>query len=82
MNLTKIDISIKGNFIIIYTANNVSGSTFLELDKDELKEIVKQIGTVKQLLNIQKQLTSKVPMYISLYIMYKVCMYLIVTCCV
>lgn len=28
---------------------------FLELDKDDIKEIVKQIGTVKQLQGIQSQ---------------------------
>ena len=46
--------------------NNVTGAVFLELDKDELKEIVKQIGTVKQLQSIQSQQKKpKVHMYLA-----------------
>ena len=39
----------------MYSENNVTGAIFLELDKGDLKDIVKQIGTVKQLQNIQSQ---------------------------
>ena len=43
-----------------YLENNVTGSTFLELDENKLKGIVKQIGTVKQLQKIQHQVKLKV----------------------
>lgn len=49
------------------TENNVSGATFLLLDKDDLKEIVRSIGTVKQLQQLQKQLletTVSIPLII------------------
>jgi len=36
--------------------NNVNGATFLLLEKDDLKEIVKSVGTVKQLQLLQNQL--------------------------
>jgi len=36
--------------------NNVNGATFLLLEKDDLKEIVKSVGTVKQLQQLQSQL--------------------------
>ena len=53
---------------IVYLENNVSGATFLQLDKNDLKEIVKQIGTVKELQNIQTdQEEKKVHMYVYTY---------------
>ena len=40
----------------MYLDNNVNGSTFLELENDDLKEIIKETGAVKQLQNVQTQL--------------------------
>ena len=54
-----------------YVEANVTGAVFLELDKDELKEIVKQIGTVKLLQNIQsQQKKAKVCMYTHIFVTY------------
>ena len=47
------------NYILIFTLsadNKVDGATFLLLEREELKEIVKSVGTIKQLQELQKQL--------------------------
>ena len=45
----------KCHITFMYSEKNVTGAVFLELEKDDLKEIVKEIGTVKQLQSIQSQ---------------------------
>ena len=42
-------------FIYYSIDNKVDGATFLLLERDELKEIVKSVGTIKQLQELQKQ---------------------------
>ena len=49
--------------------NNVDGATFLLLERDELKEIVKSVGTIKQLQGLQNQLLKTTVS--TLYIQYK-----------
>ena len=55
----------------LYLAHNVTGKTFLKLTKDELKEIVTQIGAVAELQNLQnlqkQQRGTKVHMYVLIY---------------
>jgi len=48
------------------TENNVNGATFLMLEKDDLKEIVKSVGTVRQLQQLQNQLLGTIVSTLSL----------------
>ena len=52
-------------FIYYSIDNKVDGATFLLLERDELKEIVKSVGTIKQLQELQKQLLVSIllPVY-------------------
>jgi len=59
----------KSNICNLYTyptENNVNGATFLMLEKDDLKEIVKSVGTVKQLQLLQNQLLGTIVSTLSL----------------
>ena len=59
----------KSNICNLYTyptENNVNGATFLMLEKDDLKEIVKSVGTVRQLQQLQNQLLGTIVSTLSL----------------
>ena len=55
----------------LFLDHNVTGKTFLELTRNELKEIVSQIGTVAELHNLQnvqkQQRVTKVHMYVHIH---------------